>query len=87
MAMRHLSCSPTSPTTLDVQHSAGQASFISCSPNRLQNLPQVKSSALQALNNADHFNLVPLIQFDRRVFSVEKVSDGWQVLLDNSEIF
>ena len=24
---------------------------------------------------ADHFNLVPLIQFDRRVVSVEKVSD------------
>ena len=34
---------------------------------------------------ADHFNVAPLIQFDRRVVSVEKASDGWQVLLDSSE--
>jgi hypothetical protein len=36
---------------LGVQHSAGQTSFFFCSSNRLQNLPQVASSALQALKN------------------------------------
>ena len=35
---------------------------------------------------ADHFKLAPLIQFDRRVVSVEKISDGWQVQLDSNEI-
>ena len=48
--------------------------------------PEAEAVRAYLARYADHFNLAPVIQFDRRVVSVERVSDGWQLLLDSNEI-
>ena len=55
-------------------------------PASTGDFPEAEAVRAYLARYADHFNLAPLIQFDRRVVSVEKASDGWQALLDTNKI-